>query len=202
MNILMLSYVLALCLLGANVSAEVSLKGTHDSQRNENREADEAGLIRIESNEMLEILKRSGILVKVPRASGVETDSRLDEKWAWVRPWVAEFLTDLGHEFFTIHKTSLRVSSAVRTVEYQGFLQLINRNAAATFGDRMSTHPTGATIDITKRFLSQKEIKWLRIRLLELEEKGLVEVTEEFFQSVFHIMVLPRYGTVNVATHD
>lgn len=202
MNVHIVFRMIVLCLFMTNAHAQIGLKGTHDSQRKENREADEAGLIRIESDSMLEILKFSGTLVKLPSVAGAEVDYRLEEKWSWVRPWVAEFLRDLGHEFFTTHKASLRVSSAVRTVEYQGFLQLINRNAASTFGDRRSTHPTGATIDITKRFLSQKEIKWLRVRLLELEGMGLVEVTEEFFQSVFHIMVFPRYSAVHLATRE
>jgi hypothetical protein len=192
----------AFWMLCAAAHAEVSLKGTHESLVRENFEADQAGLARIENDVMLEMLKRSGELVSIEDALGVKADSRLEKKWAWVRPWTSEFLIDLGRGFHDAHKSTLLVSSAVRTDEYQGFLQLINKNAAMTSGARKSTHPTGATIDITKRYLTHKEIKWLRVQLLALEAQGLIEATEEFFQSVFHVMVLPRYSGLKVATGE
>ncbi len=202
MNILNVLRVFLLSLTVGTVQAEVSLKGTHESLERENFEAEKAGLSRVENDAMLEILKRSGELVSVPDAPGVKPDSRLMEKWAWVRPWVADFLFDLGRDFHGAHSNTFLVSSAVRTDEYQGFLRLINKNAAVVSGSRRSTHPTGATIDITKRYLTQKEIRWLRVQLLALESQGLIEVTEEFFQSVFHVMVFPRYSGLRVATHE
>lgn len=188
-------YVFALCAfcgVVAGAQAQVSLKGTPDSLRRENAAAEWASLVYIEDDVMLATLKRAGELVPIPETAGVKIDARLDEKWAWVRPWVAEFLHDLGRDFHKVHQSAFRVSSAVRTVEYQGFLTLINLNAAPVTGDRRSTHPTGATIDITKRFLTPREIKWLGARLRSLKGQGLIEATEEFSQTVFHIMVLPR----------
>ncbi len=202
MNIFTALRVFVLSLTVATVHAEVSLRGTPSSQERENVEADRAGLLRIVNDAMLETLKRSGELVSVPQALGVAPDSRLLEKWAWVRPWVADFLLDLGRDFHEAHSNTFLVSSAVRTDEYQGFLRLINKNAAMTFGNRRSTHPTGATIDITKRYLTDVEIKWMRVQLLTMEARGLIEVTEEFFQSVFHVMVFPPSREVKVSPQE
>ena len=133
-----------------SVHAEVSLKGSHESQEKQNAVADAARLVRIKNDAILGWMKLKGELVRIPDVLGVGVDYRLDEKWTWVRPWVAEFLVDLGRDFETNYQRRFYVSSAVRTTQYQGLLQRINTNAAATHGNRGSSHPTGATIDITK----------------------------------------------------
>ena len=185
--------VFALCLLQTTAWADVSLKGTHSSQERENAEADRAGLVRIEDDTTLERMKRNGELMKIPNERGVKVDPRLLEKWAWVRGETATFLSDLGRDFDIAFGRPFLVSSAVRTMKYQWLLRFINGNAAAVNGSRRSTHPTGATIDITKLPLTENEIAWLRVRLLALEEAGVIQVTEEFHQSVFHVMVFSRY---------
>lgn len=198
-------YALALCALCgmfAVAHAEVSLKGSHESQEKQNAEADQAGLVRIKNDATLVSLKRSEELVRIPDTRGVAVDYRLNEKWAWIRPWTAEFLVDLGRDFEATFQRRFYVGSAVRTVWYQRLLQRINKNAAATHGNRSSSHPTGATIDITKLPLTSEELEWLRARLLALEAQGLIEATEEWFQLVFHIMVFPRYSTVRLAGRE
>ena len=154
---------------------------------------------------MLELWKRSGELVRIPDVPGVKADRRLDERRAWVRPWVSEFLQDLGRAFHIAHQKSARrisVTSAVRTVQYQTMLKLVNHNAAPATGSERTSHSTGATIDITKLPLEPEEIVWLRVWLLTLEAKGVIEVTEEFFQAVFHIMVFPRYSNVQAVSDE
>lgn len=195
MKVLVASCIFAFCLSFAGACIGASLKGTHASLEQENQEADECGMTRIESDEMLQYFKSIGLLVRVPNTFGVRSDNRLDEKWAWVRPWVAEFLEDLGRDFMNDHQSSFEVSSAVRTFEYQNLLRQANSNAAPVIGNRRTTHSTGATVDITKRFLTRDQITWLRKRLLALEARGLIHATEEFTQTVFHVMVLKKYGS-------
>jgi hypothetical protein len=68
-----------------------------------------------------------------------------------------------------------------------------NKNAAPVSGPTSSSHLGGSTVDITKKGLTKDEIRWMRKALLKLEAQDLVEATEEFRQSVFHIMVYKMY---------
>jgi uncharacterized protein YcbK (DUF882 family) len=178
-----------------------SLRGSHASQKKQNKEADREKLTRIETDAQLQKFKQAGLLVQLPQNEAVQIDDRLEQKWRWCRPWTAIFLRDLGKSYFAEFHESLQVNSAVRTIEYQQQLHKYNGNAAGTTGDRQSSHPTGATIDIAKKELNHEQLKWMRKRLLSFEKQNVIEATEEKKQSVFHIMVFNTYRNVKRPIH-
>ncbi|MBI2635588.1 MAG: D-alanyl-D-alanine carboxypeptidase family protein [Parcubacteria group bacterium] len=169
------------------------LRGSSDAIERQNKQADLENLSRL-TEKQLGTFKKSGLLVPLPISKGVIVDDRLPKKYRYCRPWVLQFLVDLGENYETRFGKQIQVNSAVRTVEYQEELQKRNRNAAsAKAGSQQSSHLTGATIDIAKKDMSYRELAWMRNHLIVLERKGLIEATEEFHQEVFHIMVFNRY---------
>lgn len=168
----------------------VSLHGSRESMRIQNRAADARDLSRI-SEADLKKFKKAGLLVKLPRTRFLKIDGRLPGKYRYVRPWTREFVVQLSRRFHDRFGEPLVITSAVRTVEYQQKLTRTNANAArGATRDTRSSHLTGATIDIAKKRLSAAQIRWLRARLLKNERVRRAEATEEFGQAVFHVMVL------------
>lgn len=168
-----------------------NLKGSPSSLQKQNERADKEGLVRIVDDSHLFKMKNDGLLVRLPTL--VKIDERLQEKWQWVLPQAATFLENQAIEFINKFGKLFKVNSAVRTVSRQTELILINPNAAPVFGDRMSSHLTGASIDIAKIGMNKAELEWMRKKLSELEDLNLIEATEEHEQLVFHIMVYKTY---------
>jgi hypothetical protein len=160
-------------------------------RQNQKTEAD--GLERIEDDNDLHDRIARKLLVPVPVSGALTINSTLPQDRRYCRPWTAGFLTDLARAHSDKFHSSVEVSSAVRTVEYQKRLRRTNGNAAAAEGDIASPHLTGATIDIAKTGLSRQEISWMRTWLLPLQERGLIDVEEEFRQACFHITVYKSY---------
>ena len=175
------------------------LRGSHESLVHQNEMAMADGLERIRDDEDLQDRIDHGSLVPVPVSASLRINSDLPENRRYCRPWTAEFLSDLSKAHTARFGTSIEVTSAVRTVEYQRRLRLINGNAAAADGDIASPHLTGGTIDIAKQGMSSKEIGWLRTWLIPLEQAGLIDVEEEFKQSCFHISVYRNYSGQQVS---
>jgi hypothetical protein len=161
-------------------------------RQNERTEAD--GLERIEDEADLNDRISRKMLVPVPVSSALGINGNLPQNRRYCRPWTATFLADLARAHAAQFHRSLEVSSAVRTVEYQKQLAKVNGNAASAEGDIASPHLTGATIDIAKQGLTQREIGWMRAWLLPLQEAGKIDVEEEFQQSCFHITVYKSYA--------
>lgn len=188
------SFILFLLILysGASLSIRPTLSGSDASQKRQNQVANADDLSRIEDDEQLERFKRAKLLVPIP--SELVVDERLPEKLRFVRPWTANFLEELNREFMAEFGHALQVNSAVRTKVYQERLRTINGNAATSDGDKMSSHLTGATVDIAKLKMREVEMWWMRRRLLHLEGRGYIEATEERHQAVFHIMVFKKWA--------
>ncbi len=168
------------------------LKGSIASRLKQNKVADEEGLEKIRDDEELQNLKDSGSLIPLP-SEHVLVDERLDPKNRWCRPWVREFILNELANFFG----EIQINSAVRTIRDQEKLRRgknRNYNAVSPYGPLASSHIRGSTIDITKKNLPPKLLNWLRNRLLKLEIENLIEVTEERYQPVFHVMVFKKYS--------
>ena len=133
-------------------------------------------------------------LVPIPASDGLTVNGNLKANHRYCRPWTARFLEDLARAHETVFHRPLEVSSAVRPATYQEHLERINGNAAPAEGDIVSPHMMGATIDIAKHGLSRREVAWMRVNLLVLEEAGKIDVEEEFRQACFHITVYPNYA--------
>jgi hypothetical protein len=169
------------------------LKGSHDSLVRQNVRSQEDGLTRIQDDADLLQLRKEKLLVALPVAAALIVDERLPANRRYCRVWTAQFLADLSRVHYGRFHKSLQVNSAVRTVEYQRHLEVVNGNAAPADGDIASPHLTGATIDIAKKGLSTSEIGWIRAYLTPLQAAGKIDVEEEFYQSCFHITVYRSY---------
>jgi hypothetical protein len=169
------------------------LKGSHESLVRQNVRSDEEGLSRIQDDADLEAMRRDGELVGLPTSASLTVDERLPASRRYCRGWTAQFLSDLSRIHYGRFHRPVQVNSAVRTVEYQRRLELVNGNAAPAEGEDASPHLTGATIDIAKKGLSTEEVGWIRAYLQLLQEVGKIDVEEEFYQACFHITVYPSY---------
>lgn len=170
------------------------LRGSLASLERQNSRLESEGLQRIEDESDLEYRVAHHLLVPLPVSDGLTVNAELSPLRRYCRPWTAEFLTDLARMHDAVFHRPLRVDSAVRTVDYQRRLIEINANAAPAEGDIASPHETGATIDISKKGMTWREIGWMRRYLLTLQNAGLIDVEEEFYQSCFHITVYDVYG--------
>jgi hypothetical protein len=75
-------------------------------------------------------------------------------------------------------------------MDFQKKLRRYNKNAAPVEGEVASSHLSGATVDLARRYMTPKEVRWMEIQLFLLHIRGRVEVMEEHRQLCFHIMVL------------
>jgi hypothetical protein len=169
------------------------LRGNRASLERQNERLEAEGLERIEDEDDLASRIAHHLLVPVPVSDALSVNGNLPSNHRYCRPWTARFLSDLASAHAAEFHRPLEVSSAVRTVEYQRKLMLVNGNAAPAEGDVVSPHLTGATIDIAKDNLSRAEMAWMRRHLLAMEADGKIDVEEEFQQSCFHITVYKNY---------
>jgi hypothetical protein len=176
------------------------MRGSYESLVHQNEMADAEGLERILDDSDLASRIAQKSLVPVPVSTALQINPELPENRRYCRPWTAHFLTDMAQAHASrFPGSTLLVTSAVRTVEYQRHLQRVNGNAAAAEGDVASPHLTGGTIDIAKKGMTRGEIAWLRSWLMPLEDAGKIDVEEEFKQACFHISVYKTYVPDNGA---
>jgi hypothetical protein len=170
------------------------LRGSFESLARQNEINEAEGLERILDEDDLNSRIEQRLLVPVPASSALAINGNLSESHRYCRPWTARFLSDFARAHSARFHSPLLVTSAVRTVEYQKELMMINGNAAAAEGDVVSPHLTGATIDIAKGLMSRQELGWARSWLLPLQQAGKIDVEEEFQQACFHITVYRTYN--------
>jgi hypothetical protein len=99
--------------------------------------------------------------------------------YPYVRPTTRTFVERLAPQYTAACGDTLVVTSAVRPAARQP------PNSTAR-----SVHPTGMAVDIRKPE-SRECLVWLRATLLELENAGVLEATEEFAPPHFHVAVFP-----------
>jgi len=162
----------------------------------QNTHADDDNLSRMQSTAMLQRFVRQGYLVAVPASTNDYYLQRIPASYRYLRPWSKLFLQRLSEQFRAKFHHRLRVTSLVRTARRQRRLARSNANAADATGPQRSSHLTGATLDISKRFMTPQEQQWMRTVLYSLRQQGYLYAIEEFYQPTFHIMVYrsyPRY---------
>jgi hypothetical protein len=165
----------------------------------QNGQADDDNLSRMRDVAMLQRFVRGNYLVSVPANTGTYYIYNVPASYRYSRPWTKLFLTRLSRQFHAKFGDRLRITSLVRTEARQKKLARRNPNAADAVGDSRSSHLTGATIDISKRFMSASERRWMRDVLYSLRQQGYLYAIEEFSQPTFHIMVYrsyPQYVTL------
>jgi LysM repeat protein len=97
--------------------------------------------------------------------------------YPYVRPATLTFVQRLAPQFEDACGQPLEVTSAVRPATRQP------SNSVAR-----SVHPTGMAVDLHKP-TDPKCLHWMRSTLLELEDSGVIEATEEFSPPHFHVAV-------------
>jgi hypothetical protein len=156
----------------------------------QNAAIDRMGLPRIKDSAQLDALVRAGELVPIRTTRALSIDKRLPRNRAYVRPWVADFLTELSEQFYAAFGKPLQVNSAVRTVDVQRRLRRINGNAAPYEGETASAHLAGVAVDLQRRKLTPAQKRFLQWRLLIAAARGRVIVEEELKQPCFHVVVV------------
>jgi LysM repeat protein len=100
----------------------------------------------------------------------------------YVTPATKAFVAQLGRQHRAECGAPLMVTSAARPTTRQP------ANSVA-----QSVHPTGMAIDLRKP--KGRCLRWLRETLLELEDAGVIEATEERRPPHFHVAVFPTSYT-------
>ena len=170
-----------------------SLRANSGSQALQNRRADSDHLSRMKDRGMVESWARLKLLVPVQAKTTNFYLHRIPAPYRYLRPWTKLFLDRLSRQFRRRFGRPLRVTSLTRTVPYQNQLSRRNGNAASPYGEKRSSHLTGASLDISKKGMSRAQISWLRRVLLSLHRKQYLYAIEEFYQPNFHVMVFRNY---------
>ncbi|MDE3138058.1 MAG: hypothetical protein KGL59_15860 [Acidobacteriota bacterium] len=169
------------------------LEANSSSQSVQNARANAYHLSRMRSREMILRFYRAGYLVRVPNRTRFYYLDAIPPAFRYVRPWTFLFLNRLSREYYDKFGQPLRVTSLIRTVRSQRRLTHRNSNAAEATGPDRSSHLTGATLDISKRFMPAGGEQWMRRELFRLKQSGCLYAIEEFHQPTFHVMVYPNY---------
>ena len=187
-------FLLIACLSVSATAPAASLRATRSSQLVQNQRADEDQLSRMEGAAMTARWVRLQLLEPVPvKTSGYYLHA-VREQNRYLRPWTRLFLSRLSSQYRARFGKQLRVTSLLRTAEYQRSLQGRNGNAASSKGPKRSAHLTGASIDISKKGMTGAERQWLRRVLTSLRGNGYLYAIEEYQQPVFHILVHRKYA--------
>ena len=110
-------------------------------------------------------------------------DVALDRvQFPFVLPQTLDFIARLAAQYHVQCGERLVVTSGARPLDKQP------RNAVAE-----SVHPTGMAVDFHRP--AEPCVTWLRKALVELEDKGVIEATEERHPAHFHVAVLDRSST-------
>jgi hypothetical protein len=170
---------LALAALPAALPAQ-SLRGSRASIDRMYRQARAERLSFFQTPASVRRQVRAGRLVRL-EGDGTYVLHRVG--YPFVRPATRTFVERLAEQHQRACGEPLVVTSAVRPATRQP------GNSTAR-----SVHPTGMAIDLRKPTTASC-LRWLRAALLELEEEGLIEATEEWAPPHFHVAVFPaRYG--------
>lgn len=178
---------------GCMLAGDSLLVADSSSQAIQNAHADAEHLSRMRSIAMIRKFTRQGYLVRVPSRTRFYYLRSIPSRYRYCRPWTKLFLTRLSREYHARFGKRLRVTSLVRTVPQQRRLERRNGNAANATGSHRSSHLTGATLDISKRYMTRREKNWMRDTLYALRQRGHIYAIEEFEQPTFHIMIYRNY---------
>ena len=168
-------------------------KPSHESLLLQNAEINRLNLPRIRDDKQLQQLITSGDLVAIVPTETLRIQPSLDPGRRFCRQWTLDFLQDISEAYYKEFHDQIQVNSAVRTVLVQKKLRRHNRNAAPESGETASSHLAGLTVDLQRRGMNKKQVKWMEDYLKPLKEMGLIEPEEERRHWCFHIMVAGSY---------
>lgn len=152
----------------------------------QNQEVDRLGLVRVRDDRHLASLVKSGELVAIEETDYVIVASTLPRNRRFVRPWVNQFLREIGTAYYSEFGVPIQVNSAVRTIHVQNRLRrVLGRTAAPSHGEVASSHLAGLTVDLRRTRLPRAQLRWMQNYLHSLGDTVIVE--EE--RRCFHVLV-------------
>jgi hypothetical protein len=172
-----------------------SLRARPGDLHRENVLANRDDLSRIRTRRMLAGFRRAGLLVPVPASTRAYYVAGVPASLRVARPWTRRFIEQVAAAKHRLFGTRLRITGLTRTPARQEALIATTPNAAPARGPILSTHLTGAAVDVGKASLSARELAWLRTVLHRLTARELVHAVEEFNEPHFHVLVRRQYGT-------
>jgi hypothetical protein len=115
---------------------------------------------------------------------------------SWVNEYIVSLAKDMEHymnqEQVEHPDPLLRIPSTVRSFDVQEQLVRARRTpASCKYPPICSTHTTGSSVDISLRYLSGKQFRWLESRLREDRKAGKILMISEFLGGHFHMFVIP-----------
>jgi hypothetical protein len=183
-----------------SIAAAVPPKGTIQRQ---NWLADRYKLTRLRDRAQLKRFIRLRLLVPVTDTPGYFVSPRhagsLDKAnaalYRHARPWVVDFLDTFSKAVNEelARPCCLMVTSLVRTKAYQRRLARANRYAAGRGHYRQSPHLTGATVDISLRWMPAPARRVMLRHLRWLQEDGAVDFIYERRNNCLHVFVVPDW---------
>jgi hypothetical protein len=164
---------LSLLMISEEARAQ-SLRGSPASVSRMYRQAVRERLTFFRTSASVRTAVRNKRLVKLSSTDDVVLSD--DVGFPYVRSQTRTFLTRLGAQYRHACGERLVVTSAVRPATRQ-----------PPNGTRRSVHPTGMAVDLRKP--DGRCLTWLRATLLDLEDAGVIEATEESAPPHFHVAV-------------
>ena len=173
--------------------------GSKDRLARQNAIADLYGLSRAEKDEDVPDFVAKNGLVPVPdRGHGYSVTA--GERFRYLLPEALAYLDELSSAYRAKFGEPLKVTSLLRTREYQ--LLLVHwriSDADCRTDSRCSTHLTGAAFDISKidiyrRAGAKEKLRWLRFKLAADWQAGKIDPIDEITN--IHIMVIPLGGNI------
>jgi hypothetical protein len=152
------------------------LRGSASSMKEQHAVAVERDLRFMDDAGQVRSSLASGVLDSV-KSNGDFTLSRVSYPYAV--PEVKLFIERLGRQYFDVHGTPLVVTSLTRPAGNQP------RNA-----HQLSVHPAGMAVDFRVP-QDAKARAWLESALLQLEDRGVLDVTRERNPPHYHVAVFP-----------
>lgn len=178
-----------------------ALMGSKAALEEQNRAADKGKLPRLEDIADLKRYVENGYLVSVPnKGKGFYLDKKSfkDRGYGdrrYLSPAAKEYLESRAAAYSKSGHPRLKVTSLVRTQDYQIYLLIKRRNPNAAAGEvpeHRSPHLTGHAFDVSTKGLSRRQISWLAERLAEDIERKIILATYEPNGKDFHIVVIPK----------
>lgn len=155
----------------------------------QNQVIEQLHLSRVSDDKHLKNLVESGELVAIEETEYVSVSSTLPRNRRFVRPWVNQFLREIGTAYYSEFGVPIQVNSAVRTVKVQNRLRrMLGRTAALSKGETASSHLAGLTVDLKRTGLSYMQLVWMQEYLRYAGNQVIVE--EE--KRCFHTLVKPK----------
>ena len=173
---------------------------TRDTLALENEVADAHHLPRIKNREELLDKIDSEYLTCVPEKSRYfYLDPRSQKDLRYLVPDALRYLRPLAGDYdeqfnSSKHSQFMKITSLVRTEEYQKKLTRKNANAAKSeVPEHRSVHTTGYAFDIGTKGLTREQILWLADYLEnDIRAGKILAIYEHKSQQDFHVFVIPQ----------